>query len=89
MSIGQRPSFGFASSANAALRGSAIVMEEGSPTKINESSVNDITIDSTDDNKESLIEKKEMTQQEKNKLLFKPGYAYFVLLITLLARIMV
>ena len=88
MSIAQRPSFGFNSSANAALRGSPVVMKEESPAVINES-VNDVTIDSTDDNKESLIEKKELTQQEKNKLLFKPGYAYFVLLITLLARIMV
>jgi len=44
---------------------------------------------SGDDKSEALIDGKIETQDEKNKRLFKPGYAYFVLFLTLMARIMV
>ena len=56
-------------------------------------SANDVTAETSDDGdkKEALLEGsgKIETQEEINKRLFKPGYAYFVLFLTLLARIMV
>jgi hypothetical protein len=54
-------------------------------------SSNDVTPETTndDDKNEALISGKVETQEEKNKRLFKPGYAYFVLFLTLLARVMV
>jgi hypothetical protein len=48
---------------------------------------NDVTATS-DDKSESLIDKP-MSQDEINKKNFKPGYAYFILFLTLMARIMV
>merc|ERR1719230_2377798 len=48
---------------------------------------NDVTAESSED-KENLLSKPK-TQEEINKEKFKPAYAYFVLFITLLARIMV
>jgi hypothetical protein len=44
---------------------------------------------SGDDKSEALIDGKIETQDEKNKRIFKPGYAYFVLFLVLMARIMV
>lgn len=54
-------------------------------------SANDVTETTSDDGdkKEPLVSGKVETQEEINKRLFKPGYAYFVLFLTLLARIMV
>lgn len=49
---------------------------------------NDVTAESTNEDKENLLEKP-MTQDEINKKNFKPAYAYFVLFLTLCARIMV
>lgn len=48
---------------------------------------NDVTADSSD--KEENLLTKGKTQDEINKEKFKPAYAYFVLFITLCARIMV
>lgn len=47
----------------------------------------DVTADSSD--KEENLLTKGKTQDEINKEKFKPAYAYFVLFITLCARIMV
>lgn len=46
----------------------------------------EVTAESSD--KENLLTKPK-TQEEINKEKFKPAYAYFVLFITLMARIMV
>jgi len=51
---------------------------------------NDVTAETSgDDKNEALISGKIETQDEINKRLFKPGYAYFVLFLVLMARIMV
>jgi hypothetical protein len=56
-----------------------------------QASNNDVTAETSndDDKTEALIDGKVETQEELNKRLFKPGYAYFVLFLTLMARIMV
>jgi len=60
------------------MRGSALVMNATNDD------VTDITA-AEDDPDNCIVE----TQEEINKRKFKPAYAYFVLFITLIARIMV
>ena len=60
-------------------RGSSIVMH---------SSSNDVTAETSNDDKENLLDKP-LTQEEKNAKLFNPVYSYFVLFVVLAARIMV
>lgn len=50
---------------------------------------NDVTAETSNDDKEENLLNKPKTQDEINKEKFKPAYAYFVLFITLCARIMV
>jgi len=84
--FGSRQQYGFQSASTGfnagAQRGSSLIMNASS---------NDVTPETTndDDKNEALISGKVETQEEINKRLFKPGYAYFVLFLTLLARIMV
>jgi len=56
-----------------------------------QASNNDVTAETSgdDDKNEALISGKVESQDEINKRLFKPGYAYFVLFLVLMARIMV
>jgi hypothetical protein len=63
-----------------AARGSALVMQ---------ASNNDVTVETSNDDKDENLLNKEMTQEEKNNKLFNPTYSYFVLFVVLAARIMV
>ena len=63
---------------NAAVRGSSVIMNAAKDTNV------EVTAESSD----NLLDKP-LTQEEINAKNFKPAYAYFVLFITLLARIMV
>jgi len=60
------------------MRGSALIMNAANDD------VTDITA-GDDDNDNCVVE----TQEEINERKFKPAYAYFVLFITLIARILV
>lgn len=53
-----------------------------------QASNNDVTAETSNDDKENLLDKP-MTQEEKNAKLFNPVYSYFVLFVVLAARIMV
>ena len=53
------------------------------------SASNDVTAEDTNEDKVENLLDKPKTQEEINKEKFKPAYAYFVLFITLMARIMV
>ena len=69
-----------------AQRGSSLIMSAAADGNA------EVTAETSGDDKaEALIDGsgKIETQEEKNKRLFKPGYAYFVLFLTLMARIMV
>jgi len=75
-----RTNYGFTGGLqNAAQRGSNLVMM----------ATNDVTAETSNDDKEENLLNKPKTQDEINKEKFKPAYAYFVLFITLCARIMV
>lgn len=54
-----------------------------------QASNNDVTVETSNDDKDENLLSKEMTQEEKNNKLFNPVYSYFVLFIVLAARIMV